>query len=99
MEQMIPSDLLTLLFWSGAGLIVLVIVMWVLRWVLGVNEILNMLRTIQDELQIIRDQQVTGKSSPAARPGAAKAGASETEPSPLDIPIPEDWRLGRQDKK
>ena len=96
MEQIIPSSLsslLILLFWASAGVIALVIVVWILRWLLGVNEILNRLKDIRDELQNIREQQVTGRSSSAAKPDV-----SEPELSHLDIPIPKDWHLGRHDK-
>lgn len=98
MEHIISPDLLILLFLAGAGVIALVVVVLFLRWVLGVKEIFNTLHAIQDELQIIREQQVTGKPSSAARPDAARADARQTEPSPLDIPIPEDWRLGQHDR-
>jgi len=93
MGQMIPSSLLFLLFWASAGVIALVIVVWILRWLLGVNEILNRLQAIRDELQAIREQQGTARSSFAAKPDVP-----ETELSHLDIPIPADWHLGRHDK-
>ena len=96
MGQIIPSSLsslLMLLFWASVGVIALVIVVWILRWLLGVNEILNRLQAIRDELQVIREQQGT------ARPfSAARSDVSEPELSHLDIPIPEDWHLGRHDK-
>jgi len=96
MEQIIPSSLsslLILLFWASAGVIALVIVVWILRWLLGVNEILNRLKAIRDELQVIREQQVSARPSSVAR-----SDVSEPELSHLDIPIPADWHLGRHDK-
>jgi len=93
MEQISSSSLLMLLFWASVGVIALVMVVWILRWLLGVNEILNRLQAIRDELQIIREQQVPARPFSAARPDL-----SETELSHLDIPIPEDWHLGRHDK-
>ena len=93
MGQIIPSSissLLMLLFWASAGVIALVLGVWILRWLLGVNEILNRLQAIRDELQIIREQQVPARPSSAAR-----SDVSEPELSHLDIPIPDDWRLGR----
>jgi len=95
MEQIIPSSLLILLFWASAGVIALVIVVWILRWLLGVNEILNRLQAIRDELRIIRQQQVTARPSSAAKPDAARSDVPQTELSHLDTPIPDDWRLGR----
>ncbi len=93
MGQISSSSLLMLLFWASVGVIALVIVVWILRWLLGVNEILNRLQAIRDELQVIREQQGT------ARPfSAARSDVSEPELSHLDIPIPEDWHLGRHDK-
>ena len=90
MEQISSSSLLILLFWASAGVMALVIVAWILRWLLGVNEILNRLQAIRDELQIIREQQGT------ARPfSVAKPDVPEPELSHVDIPIPDDWRLGR----
>ena len=93
MGQIIPSSLsslLILLFWASAGVIALVIVVWILRWLLGVNEILNRLQAIRDELQIIREQQGT------ARPfSVAKPDVPEPELSHVDITIPDDWRLGQ----
>jgi hypothetical protein len=99
MEQIMSSPILTVVLWAGVGVLALVLVVWILRWVLGVNEILNALQAIRDELQILRDQQVTARPSSAPKPDAARSDVPQTEPSPLDIPIPEDWRLGRQDKK
>jgi len=93
MEQISSSSLLMLLFWASVGVIALVMVVWILRWLLGVNEILNRLQAIRDELQIIREQQVPARPFSAARPDLP-----ETELSHLDIPIPEDWHLGRYDK-
>jgi|GEM_PF-2226619 len=93
MGQIIPSSLsslLMLLLWTSVGAVALVIVVWILRWLLGVNEILNRLQAIRDELQIIREQQGT------ARPfSVAKPDVPEPELSHVDIPIPDDWRLGR----
>jgi len=93
MEQISSSSLLILLFWTGAGAVALLIVVWILRWLLGVKEILNKLKDIRDELEAIREQQVTARSSFAAKPDV-----SEPELSHLDIAIPEDWRLGRADE-
>lgn len=93
MEQISSSSLLGLLFWTGVGAVALVIAVWILRWLLGVNEILNRLKDIRDELQIIREQQV-----PASHSFAAKPDLPEPEPSRLDMPIPDDWRLGRNDE-
>ena len=96
MGQIIPSSLsslLILLFWASAGVIALVLGVWILRWLLGVNEILSRLQAIRDELQVIREQQVPARSSFAAKPDVP-----ETELSHLDIPIPDDWHLGRHDK-
>jgi hypothetical protein len=90
MEQ---TSLLMLLFWASVGAVALVIVVWILRWLLGVNEIVNRLKEIHDELEAIREQQVTARSSVTA-----KRDVSETELSHLDMPIPEDWRLGRNDE-
>lgn len=90
MEQIIPSSLLMLLFWASVGVVALVIVVWILRWLLGVNEILNRLKDIRDELEAIREQQVTARSSFADKPEV-----SEPELSHLDLPIPADWHLGR----
>jgi hypothetical protein len=87
MEQ---TSLLMLLFWTGVGAVALVIGVWILRWLLGVNEILNRLKEIHDGLEAIREQQVTARSSFTAKPDV-----SESELSRLDIPIPDDWRLGR----
>jgi hypothetical protein len=81
-----------LIFWAIAGAVGLFIVVWILRWLLGISEILNKLREIHDELEAIREQQVTARSSFAAKPEAP-----ETELSHLDMPIPDDWRLGRAD--
>jgi hypothetical protein len=99
MEQIMSSPILTVVLWAGVGVLALVLVVWILRWVLGVNEILNALHAIRDELQVLRDQQVGARPSSAPKPDAARSDVPPTEPSPLDIPIPEDWRLGRQDKK
>lgn len=99
MEQIMSSPILTGILWGGIGVLVLVILVWILRWVLGVNEILNALQAIRDELQILRDQQVGARPSSTPKPDAAKADAPQTESSPLDMPIPEDWRLGRQEKR
>lgn len=93
MEQISSSSLLMLLFWASVGVIALVMVVWVLRWLLGVNEILKKLQDIRDELEVIRAQQVPARPFSAARPDLP-----ETELSHLDIPIPEDWHLGRHDK-
>lgn len=96
MGQIIPSSLsslLMLLFWASVGAVALVIVVWILRWLLGVNEILNRLKDIRDELQNIREQQVTARSSSVAR-----SDVSEPELSHLDMPIPDDWHLGRRDE-
>jgi hypothetical protein len=93
MGQMIPSSLLLLLFWASAGVIALVIVVWILRWLLGVNEILNRLQAIRDELQAIREQQV-----PARPFSATRSDVPEPELSHLDMPIPADWHLGRRDE-
>ncbi len=93
MEQISSSNLLILLFWVGAGVIALVLGVWILRWLLGVKEILNKLKDIRDELEAIREQQVTARSSFAAKPDVPEA-----ELSHLDIAIPEDWRLGRADE-
>ena len=93
MGQIIPSSissLLMLLFWASVGVIALVIVVWILRWLLGVKEILNKLKDIRDELEAIREQHVTARSSFAVKPDV-----SEPELSRLDMPIPDDWRLGR----
>lgn len=99
MEQMISSNFLGLLFWAGVGVIALVVGVWMLRWVLGVNEILKELQAIRDELQILRERQVGARPASAAKPDAARSDVPQTEPSPLDIPIPDDWRLGRHDKE
>ena len=99
MEQIMSSPILTGILWGGIGVLVLVILVWILRWVLGVNEILNALQAIRDELQILREQQVGARPSSAPRPDAAQSDVPQTESSPLDIPIPEDWHLGRPDKK
>lgn len=96
MEQITSSSLVVLLFWAAVGVIALVAVVWILRWVFGVDEILKALQAIRDELQIIRNQQITTRPSSAASPDAAKADAPHTEPSHLDIP--DDWHLGRRDK-
>ena len=90
MEQISSSSLLMLLFWASVGVIALVMVVWILRWLLGVNEILIRLQAIRDELQIIREQQGT------ARPfSVAKPDVPEPELSHVDITIPDDWRLGQ----
>ena len=93
MGQIIPSSLssfLMLLLWTSVGAVALVIVVWILRWLLGVNEILNRLQAIRDELQVIREQQST------ARPfSVAKPDVPEPELSHVDITIPDDWRLGQ----
>ena len=99
MEQIMSSPILSGLLLVGVGVLALVIVVWILRWVFGVNEILNALQAIRDDLQILRDQQVGARPSSAPRPDAARADVPQTEPSPLDMPIPDDWRLGRQDKQ
>lgn len=99
MERIVSPDLLILLFLAGAGVIALVVVMLVLRWVLGVKEIFDTLHAIQDELKIIREQQVAASRSATGKPDAVKSDVPHAEPSPLDMPIPEDWRLGRHDKK
>jgi len=99
MEQIMSSPILTGILWGGIGVLALVMVVWILRWVLGVNEILNALHAIRDELQILRDQQVGARPSPAPKPDAARSDVPQTESSPLDIPIPEDWHLGRQEKR
>jgi hypothetical protein len=94
MGQIIPSSLsslLMLLFWASVGAVALVIVVWILRWLLGVNEILNRLQAIRDELQVIREQQSTARPSSAGRPDLP-----QTELSHVDIQIPEDWHLGRR---
>ncbi len=96
MEQIMSSSLVVLLFWAAVGVIALVAVVWLLRWVFGVDEILKALQAIRDELQIIRRQQITARPSSATKPDATKADAPHTEPSHLDIP--EDWHLGRSDK-
>lgn len=93
MEQISSSNLLILLFWAGAGALALVIVVWILRWLLGVKEILNGLKDIRDELEAIREQQVATRSSFAPKPDLPEA-----ELSHLDIAIPEDWHLGRADE-
>jgi hypothetical protein len=90
MEQI---SLLMLLFWTSVGAVALVIVVWILRWLLGVNEIVKRLKEIHDELEAIREQQVTARSSFAAKPEL-----SEPELSHLDMPIPADWHLGRHDE-
>ncbi len=93
------SSIVTVLLWVGVGVLALVMAVWILRWVLGVNEILNALHAIRDELQILRDQQVGARPSSTPKPDAARSDVPRTEPSPLDMPIPDDWRLGWQDKK
>ncbi|MGH7380945.1 MAG: hypothetical protein ACREKR_01765 [Candidatus Methylomirabilales bacterium] len=93
MGQIIPSSLLLLLFWASAGVIALVIVVLILRWLLGVNEILNRLQAIRDEVHVIRAQQV-----PARPFSATRSDVPEPELSHLDMPIPDDWQLGRHDK-
>lgn len=93
MEQISSSSLLMLLLWTSVGVIALVMVVWILRWLLGVNEILHGLQAIRDELQIIREQQAPAKPLSPARPDLP-----ETELSHLDIPIPEDWHLGRHEE-
>ena len=87
MEQISSSNLLILLFWAGAGAVALLIVVWILRWLLGVKEILNKLKDIRDELEAIREQQVTARSSFAAKPDVPEAddadvhfGASQSLP-------------------
>lgn len=92
MEQMSSSSLLMLLLWTGAGAVAFVIGVWILRWLLGVKEILNRLKDIRDELDAIREHRVTARSSFAAKPDMP-----ETELSHLDMSVPEDWRLGRPD--
>lgn len=99
MEQMMSSPIISGLLLVGIGVLALVMVVWILRWVFGVNEILDTLHAIRDELQILRDQQVGARPSSAPKPDAARPDVPQTEPSPLDMPIPDDWRLGRQDKK
>lgn len=93
MEQISSSSLLMLLFWASVGVIALVMVVWILRWLLGVNEILKRLQDIRDELEVIRAQQV-----PASPSFSAKPDVPQPELSHLDIPIPDDWHLGRHDK-
>ncbi len=93
MEQISSSSLLIPLFWAGVGAVAFVIGVWILRWLLGVKEILTRLKDIRDELDAIREQQVTARSSFAAKPDEPEA-----ELSHLDISIPEDWRLGRADE-
>lgn len=99
MEQIMSSTILTVVLWAGIGVLALVMAVWILRWVLGVNEILNALHAIRDELRVLRDQQVSARPSSTSKPDVARSDVPRTEPSPLDMPIPEDWRLGRQDTK
>jgi hypothetical protein len=82
-----------LLLWIGAGATAFVIGVWILRWMLGIKEILNRLKDIREELDAIREQKVTARSSFAAKPDVPEA-----ELSHLDMSIPEDWRLGRADE-
>jgi hypothetical protein len=90
MEQ---TSLLMLVFWASVGAVGLVMGVWVLRWLLGVNEILNRIKELHDELEALREQQVAARSSFAAR-----SDVSEPEVARLDMPIPDDWRLGRNDE-
>lgn len=99
MEQIMSSPIVTGLLLAGVGVLALVMIVWFLRWVFGVSEVLNALHAIRDELQILRDQQVGARPPSAPKPDAARSDVPRTEPVPLDMPIPDDWRLGQQDKQ